>query len=69
MPFECVYGTETTEEYRPTYMRTQTNAELISKSILIGSKICNYINYEDCRKHCCVYSDKSLNNEKQEDYQ
>ena len=38
MPFERVYGTETTEEYRPTYMQTQANAEPISKSILIGVK-------------------------------
>ncbi|CAB5395171.1 unnamed protein product [Rhizophagus irregularis] len=69
MPFECVYGTETTEEYRPTYMQTQANAEPISKSILIGGKIRFYINCEDCRKRRCVYSDKSLNNEEQEDYQ
>ncbi|CAB4446524.1 unnamed protein product [Rhizophagus irregularis] len=38
MPFERVYGTETTEEYRPTYMQTQANAEPISKSILIGEQ-------------------------------
>uniref|UniRef100_U9UYI2 Uncharacterized protein n=1 Tax=Rhizophagus irregularis (strain DAOM 181602 / DAOM 197198 / MUCL 43194) TaxID=747089 RepID=U9UYI2_RHIID len=69
MPFERVYGTETTEEYRPTYMQTQANAEPISKSILIGGKIRFYINCEDCRKRRCVYSDKSLNNEEQEDYQ
>ncbi|EXX66412.1 hypothetical protein RirG_124050 [Rhizophagus irregularis DAOM 197198w] len=69
MPFERVYGTETTEEYRLTYMQTQANAEPISKSILIGGKIRFYINCEDCRKRRCVYSDKSLNNEEQEDYQ
>ncbi|POG56627.1 hypothetical protein GLOIN_2v1489326 [Rhizophagus irregularis DAOM 181602=DAOM 197198] len=69
MPFKCVYGTETTEEYRPTYMQTQANAEPISKSILIGGKIRDYINCEDCRKRRYVYSDKSLNNEEQEDYQ
>ncbi|GBC14058.2 hypothetical protein GLOIN_2v1767477 [Rhizophagus irregularis DAOM 181602=DAOM 197198] len=69
MPFERVYGTETTEEYRPTYMQIQANAEPISKSILIGGKIRFYINCEDCRKRRCVYSDKSLNNEEQEDYQ
>ncbi|POG77649.1 hypothetical protein GLOIN_2v1767477 [Rhizophagus irregularis DAOM 181602=DAOM 197198] len=69
MPFERVYGTETTEEYRQTYMQKQANAEPISKSILIGGKIRFYINCEDCRKRRCVYSDKSLNNEEQEDYQ
>jgi len=69
MPFQRVYGTETTEEYRPTYMQLQANAEPIPKSILAGGKICGYINCEDCRKRRCVYSDKSLNREEQEDYQ
>lgn len=43
MPFQRVYGTETTEEYRPTYMQSQANAEPIPKSILIGEKIRGYM--------------------------
>ena len=63
MPFQHVYGTETTEEYRPTYMQSQANTEPIPKSVLIGGKIRDYIDCEDCRKRRCVYSDKSLNRE------
>ncbi|POG58110.1 hypothetical protein GLOIN_2v1848933 [Rhizophagus irregularis DAOM 181602=DAOM 197198] len=69
MPFQNVYGTETTEEYRPTYMQSQANAEPIPKSILIGGKIRGYIDCEDCRKRRCVYSDRSMSREEQEDYQ
>ena len=69
MPFQRVYRTETTEEYRPTYMQSQVNAEPISKSILIGGKIRGYIDCEDCKKCRCVYSDKSMSREEQEDYQ
>ncbi|GBB89256.1 hypothetical protein RclHR1_15940005 [Rhizophagus clarus] len=67
--FQDVYGTETTEEYRPTYMKSQASAEPILKSILVVSKICNYINCEDCEKRHCVYSEKSLTHEEQEDFQ
>ncbi|PKC10764.1 hypothetical protein RhiirA5_413972 [Rhizophagus irregularis] len=69
MPFQNVYGTETTEEYRPTYMQSQANVEPIPKSILIGGKIRGYIDCEDCRKRRCVYSDRSMSREEQEDYQ
>jgi hypothetical protein len=37
--FQNAYGTETTEEYRPTYMQSQANTEPISKSILVVRKI------------------------------
>ncbi|CAB5190107.1 unnamed protein product [Rhizophagus irregularis] len=67
--FQNVYGTETTEEYRPTYMQSQANAEPIPKSILVVAKIRGYINCKDCGKRCCVYSDKSLTCKEQEDYQ
>lgn len=67
--FQSVYGTETTEEYRLTYMQSHANAEPISKSILLVGKICGYINCEDCGKRRCVYSDKSLTREEQGDYQ
>ncbi|EXX55701.1 hypothetical protein RirG_223030 [Rhizophagus irregularis DAOM 197198w] len=67
--FQNVYGTETTEEYRPTYMQSQVNAEPIPKSILVVAKIRGYINCKDCGKRCCVYSDKSLTCKEQEDYQ
>ncbi|GBB89851.1 hypothetical protein RclHR1_01670002 [Rhizophagus clarus] len=67
--FQNVYGTETTEEYRPTYMQSQANAEPIPKSILIVAKIRGYINCKDCGKRRCVYSDKSLTCKEQEDYQ
>ncbi|GES77711.1 hypothetical protein GLOIN_2v1779853 [Rhizophagus clarus] len=33
-------STETTEKYRPTYMKSQVSAEPIPKSILVVSKIC-----------------------------
>ena len=69
MNFQNVYGTETTEEYRPTYMQSQANAEPIPKAILIGGKIRDYIDCEDCRKRRCVYSDKVMSREEQEDYQ
>ena len=39
-----------------------------SKPILVVEKIRGYINCEDCRKRRCVYSDKSLNCDKQHDY-
>ena len=68
MNFQNVYGTETTEEYRPTYMQSLVNAEPIPKSILVREKICDYINCEDCRKCRYVYSNKSLSCEEQEDY-
>ena len=49
-------------------MQSQANAEPIPKSILVVGKIRGYINCEDCRKRRCVYSDKSLNCDKQHDY-
>ncbi|CAB4376372.1 unnamed protein product [Rhizophagus irregularis] len=67
--FQDVYGTETTEKYRPTYMKSQASAEPIPKSILVVSKIRGYINCEDCGKRRCVYSEKSLTHEEQEDFQ
>ncbi|CAB4434284.1 unnamed protein product [Rhizophagus irregularis] len=48
--FQSIYGTETTEEYRPTYMQSQANAEPIPKSILVVGKIRGYIDCEDCKK-------------------
>ncbi|CAG8474704.1 9246_t:CDS:1, partial [Funneliformis caledonium] len=60
---------ETTEEYRPIYMQSQANTEPIPKSILVVSKIQGYINCEDCEKRHCVYSEKSLTHEEQEDHQ
>jgi hypothetical protein len=50
-------------------MQSQANAEPIPKSILLVGKIRGYINCEDCGKRRCVYSDKSLTREEQEDYQ
>src|SRR5947207_9358301 len=50
-------------------MQSQANAEPIPKSILVGGKIQDYINCEDCQKRRYVYSNKSLNNEEQHDYQ
>ena len=64
MSFQHVYRTETTEEYRPTYMQSQANAEPIPKSTLIERKIRDYIDCEDCRKRRCVYNDKSMSREK-----
>ncbi|CAG8735641.1 6551_t:CDS:1, partial [Funneliformis caledonium] len=61
--------TETTEEYRPTYMQSQANTESIPKSILVVGKIRDYINCEYSKKRYCVYSDKSLTYEEEEDYQ
>ncbi|CAG8511502.1 117_t:CDS:1, partial [Funneliformis caledonium] len=61
--FRNVYEFEITEEYRPTYMQSQANAEPISKSILVISKIWGYINCEDCGKRRCMYSEKSLTHE------
>ncbi|RGB33127.1 hypothetical protein C1646_762065 [Rhizophagus diaphanus] len=66
--FQSVYGTETTEEYRLTYMQSQTNAEPIPKSILVVGKICGYIDCEDCKKRRYVYNDKFLNSDKQKDF-
>ncbi|CAI2195828.1 15474_t:CDS:1, partial [Funneliformis geosporum] len=37
--FQNVYETETTEEYRPTYMQSQANTEPIPKSTLVVGKI------------------------------
>ena len=45
-------------------MQLQANAEPIPKFILVVSKIWDYINYEDCEKRRCVYSEKSLIHEK-----
>ncbi|CAG8655924.1 8684_t:CDS:2, partial [Funneliformis caledonium] len=67
--FQSVYGIETTEEHRLTYMQSQANVESIPKSILVVGKIRDYIYCEDCGKRRCVYSDKSLTYEEQEDYQ
>jgi hypothetical protein len=50
-------------------MQSQAIAEPISKSILVVVKIRGYINYKDCGKRRCMYSDKSLICEKQEVYQ
>ena len=50
-------------------MQLQANTEPIPKSILVISKIRDYINCEDCGKRRCVYSDKFLSCEEQEDYQ
>jgi len=50
-------------------MQSQANAEPIPKSILVVSKIRGYINCEDCGKRRCVYSEKSLTHEEQEDHQ
>ena len=50
-------------------MQSQANAEPISKSVLVVSKIRGYINCENCGKRRCVYSDKSLTCNEQEDYQ
>ena len=50
-------------------MQSQINTEPISKSILVVGKIRGYINCEDCRKHRCVYSERSLNCDEQHDYQ
>ena len=55
MSFQNVYGTETTEEHRLTYIQSQVNAEPIPKSILVGRKIRDYINCEDCSKHHYIY--------------
>ncbi|CAG8705455.1 28130_t:CDS:2, partial [Racocetra persica] len=41
--FQNIYGTKTTEEYRPTYMQSQEKSEPIPKSILIAEKIQDYI--------------------------
>ncbi|CAG8798198.1 12288_t:CDS:1, partial [Cetraspora pellucida] len=41
--FQDVYGTKTTEKYRPTYMQSQAKSEPIPKSILIAEKIHDYI--------------------------
>ena len=50
-------------------MQSQANTESIPKSILVVGKICDYINCEYCRKRRCVYSDRSLTYEEEEDYQ
>ena len=50
-------------------MQSQVNAEPIPKTILAVGKIRGYINCEDCKKRRCVYSDKSLNCDEQDDYQ
>ncbi|CAG8728580.1 17865_t:CDS:1, partial [Funneliformis caledonium] len=60
---------ETTEEFRPTYMQLQANAELIPKSILVGGKIRDYISCEYCQKRRYIYSNKVLNDKEQYDYQ
>ncbi|GBC13306.2 hypothetical protein GLOIN_2v1780244 [Rhizophagus irregularis DAOM 181602=DAOM 197198] len=57
------------QEYRPTYMQSQANAEPIPKSILVVGKIRGYIDCEDCKKRRCVYSDKFLNSDEQQDFQ
>ncbi|CAG8737947.1 16007_t:CDS:1, partial [Cetraspora pellucida] len=67
--FQQVYSTKTTEEYRLTYIQSKANSESIPKSILIFEKIRGYIDCENCRKRYCVYSNKSLTNEEQLDYQ
>jgi hypothetical protein len=67
--FQHVYGSETTKEYRPTYMQSQANAKPIPKYILVVRKIRSYINCENCRKCRCMYSEKSLNCDEQHDYQ
>ncbi|RIA99900.1 hypothetical protein C2G38_2236715 [Gigaspora rosea] len=64
-----VYGTKTTEEYRPTYMQSQEKSEPIPKSILIAEKIWDYIKCENCQKRRCIYSNKSLTDDEQSDYQ
>ena len=48
--FQHVYRTETTEEFRPTYIQLQANAKSISKGILVGEKIHDYISCEYCQK-------------------
>ncbi|CAG8526144.1 5965_t:CDS:2, partial [Racocetra persica] len=64
--FQQVYGTKTTEEFRPTYI---AKSESIPKYILVAEKIRDYINCENCRKRRCVYSNKSLTDDEQRDYQ
>ncbi|CAG8566470.1 14337_t:CDS:2 [Funneliformis caledonium] len=50
-------------------MQSQANTESILKSILVVGKIRDYINCEYCRKRHCVYNDRSLTYEEEEDYQ
>ncbi|CAG8808168.1 8505_t:CDS:2, partial [Dentiscutata erythropus] len=61
--FQQVYGTKTTEEYRPTYIQSQATSEPAPKNILISEKIRDYINCENCQKCRCIYSNKSLTDE------
>ncbi|CAG8577073.1 6206_t:CDS:10 [Gigaspora margarita] len=67
--FEYVYGTKTTEEYRPSYIQSQTKSKSILKYILIAKKIRDYIKCENCQKCHCVYSNKSLTDDEQYAYQ
>ncbi|CAG8748188.1 32351_t:CDS:10 [Gigaspora margarita] len=67
--FKDVYGTKTTEEYRPTYIQAQTKSEPIPKSILIAEKIRDYVNCESCQKRRCIYSNKSLTDNELCDFQ
>ncbi|CAB5319067.1 unnamed protein product [Rhizophagus irregularis] len=50
-------------------MQSQANAEPIPKSILVVGKIRGYIDCEDCKKRRCMYSDKFLNSDEQQDFQ
>ncbi|CAG8484104.1 13918_t:CDS:1 [Dentiscutata heterogama] len=67
--FQHVYRTKTTEEHRPTYIQLQAKSESIPKYILVTEKIRDYISCENCRKRRCVYSNKSLTDDEQNDYQ
>ncbi|CAG8822195.1 23673_t:CDS:2, partial [Gigaspora margarita] len=66
--FQQVYGTKTTEEFRPTYIQSRMKSESIPKYILVAEKIRDYIECENCRKRRCAYSNKSLTNDEQQDY-
>ncbi|CAG8711647.1 18129_t:CDS:1, partial [Racocetra fulgida] len=50
-------------------MQSQEKFEPIPKSILIAKKIWDYIKYENCQKRRCIYSNKSLTDDEQSDYQ
>ncbi|UZO26953.1 uncharacterized protein OCT59_019163 [Rhizophagus irregularis] len=61
--FQTVYQSETTEQHRPTLITTIANSERASSSILVNTRVREFIQCFQCGRMRCLYSERALSAE------
>lgn len=61
--FQTVYRSETTEQHRPTLIATIASSERAPSSILVNTRVREFIQCFQCGKTRCLYSERALSAE------